>query len=271
MAALSCSVGGCAAARGQVVPAPLGDLPSAAEAAPLSAPSTVDEVEVVGADPVPETAAARAFDLGFSAPLDPAKLERGRVAAEQVYADFGYPDTHIRVELVPVGGARVRVVARVSLGAPARIADVTFVGATAAPADLGRASGLVPGAICSRALLEDAPRRLRFFLAERGHVDASATVDPVTTGTREPRLVVRVSEGPAHSVGRIRFQGVDAPPPGALRLREGAPFRPTDARADADVLGALAPPGTNIAHHVAIDRRARRVDVTFARGLPDIY
>lgn len=274
MAAMSCSVAtltGCAAGSAPVLPATLSPTPAPPSVPPLLPTPIVDGIDVTGADAGPATLVSRAFGFGLGDALDAGKLERGRAAAALAYADLGYPEVAIRTEVVPLDGARVRVVVHVSEGAPARIADVAFVGASAAPADLARASGLVAGSVCSRDLVADAPRRLRFFLAERGHVDAAASVDPVTFVGREVHLVVRVSEGASHAVGRVRFEGLEAPPSGALRLREGATFRPTDARADADTLGALAPRGTTVSHRLTVDRRARRVDVTFTRALSDIY
>lgn len=275
MAALSCSLAGLAGcsprAPDVVLPARLG--PGVAPAPLAGRPSSpvVDALEVIGAEAAPDTLVARGFALAPAERVDATKLERGRIAAERAYAELGYPDTHIRVEVLPTTVDHARVIVRVIEGAPARIADVSFVGSGAAPADLARASGLVAGAVCSRALLEDAPRRLRFFFAERGHLDANAAVDPSAGCGHDAHLVVRVSDGAPHTVGRLDLRGIEPPPAGALRLREGAIFRPSDARADAETLAALAPRGTNVSHHAAIDRSARRVDVTFARAAPDIY
>ncbi|HET7293801.1 MAG TPA: translocation/assembly module TamB domain-containing protein [Vicinamibacteria bacterium] len=127
------------------------------------------------------------------------------------------------------GGGRVRITVPISEGAPPRIAEVSFEGATPAGDALRQASGLAIGADFRQEALTEALDRLRRHYYELGHAQVAVSVESTIRGP-DVEVRFRVREGTATVVGSIEIVGLRRTRESVVRrhilLRPGEPVDP---------------------------------------------
>jgi len=148
--------------------------------------------------------------------LDPDALAVDRRRVEAFYRERGFYRAAVeKVDLLPEGEGRARVVFHVREGTPVRVSRVVVEGLEAAPeaaAAVG-ALGIAPGQVFTEQAFDAAREKLAAALAHTGYatgtVTQAAQVLP-DDGTAE--VTYRVAAGPRYRLGRIEVTGTVAVP-----------------------------------------------------------
>lgn len=208
--------------------------------------------------------------------LNEASLEADKQKVLQYYADKGYPEVDVKLDIQSdekLGTARVTF--EVTEGEKTLIAATKFEGnANIKTADLMKAIKSKPrafydilgksGRLNKDAMQEDITA-IKEVYQTRGYVDAEVAAPRVERNGSKVTIVFAVTEGPVYHVGKVKYEGAQVFPidkfAKLLKIKEGSIYSPQGVRGDIkaieDAYGAIGyvdlrvgaavnPAGTNL-------------------------
>jgi outer membrane protein insertion porin family len=190
--------------------------------------------------------------------LNEASLEADKQKILQYYADKGYPEVDVEVDVQSddkLGTARVTF--NVTEGVKTIIGATKFEGnANVKTADLMKVVKSKPRAfydILSKAgrlnkdAMQDDITAIKEVYQTRGYVDVEVGTPRVDRNGSKVTIVFPITEGPVYHVGKVKYEGAQVFPidkfTKLLKIKEGAIYSPqavrTDIKAIEDVYGAI--------------------------------
>lgn len=205
----------------------------------------VAELVVRGTDGLSETEVREVMETSSGKPIADFRLANDRRKVERLYRSKGWHFVQVapRIEDLPDGK---RVIFEVLEGPRVEIEKITFEGAAAFPKDklldhaLMRETsllGLAPGYFVEESVRQDL-LSLRNFYRASGYLDAKVELaDRVfSDDRRKATLTIRVTEGPAYTIGDITLDGVRNYPGGNEALLALIGVKPGDRKDEDEVL-----------------------------------
>jgi outer membrane protein insertion porin family len=182
--------------------------------------------------------------------LDPAKVNSARQVLRELLAEKGHPDAHIDIEVEDISATTVALVFVVEEGPRVRIKEILFTGSRGKFSDrqlrsamklvkeAGLLSAFTSKDIYFKEKLQDDLERIRFFLGQKGYLQAKygepqiEPAGPVTSGVPLPipylrktgpglRVTIPLEVGRRYKITKVEEKGVTIFQAGAITVVSG--------------------------------------------------
>ena len=192
----------------------------------------------------------RRVQVSKESQFDPAKANGARLALRELLAEKGHPDAKVQVEVEDISATTVALVFNVEEGPRVRVKEIEFAGdrggfsarrlrgAMKLVKEAGLLSTFTSKDIYFKEKLQDDLERVRFFLGQKGYLEARLSeprVEPagtVTSGLILPipglrkkgpglKVVIPIEVGRRYKISKVEEKGVSIFQPGIVSAVSG--------------------------------------------------